>query len=57
MSRKRYVGPIQHLRGKTSLVRSRVGAPGQVMAQFEEPYLQEARRWWQFCEADFHATV
>ena len=57
MSRKRYVGPIPHLRGRTALVRSRVGAPSQVMAQFEEPYLQEARGWWQFCQADFQATV
>lgn len=56
MSRKRYVGPIPHLRGKTALVRSRGGVQSQVMAQFEEPYLQEARGWWQFCEADFQAA-
>jgi hypothetical protein len=30
-----------------------MGAPGQVMVQFEEPYLQEARDWWQFAETDF----
>jgi hypothetical protein len=57
MNRKRYVGPIPHLYGKTALVRPRVGAPNQVMAQFEEPRLQEARGWWQFCEADFQAAV
>jgi hypothetical protein len=30
-----------------------MGAPGQVMVQFEEPYLQEARDWWQFAETHF----
>jgi hypothetical protein len=55
MSRKRYVGSIPHLYGKTALVRPREGAPSQVMAQFEERHLQEARGWWQFCEADFLA--
>ena len=53
MDRKRYVGPIAHLRGKTALVEPRVGTPGQVMAQFEEVHLQEARGWWQFSRADF----
>jgi len=33
-----------------------VGAAGEVMAQFEEPYLQEARGWWQFSEADFETA-
>jgi hypothetical protein len=37
LSRKRYVGPISHLRGTTAFVRTRVGNGGQVMAQFEEP--------------------
>jgi hypothetical protein len=27
--------------------------PGQVLVQFEGPYLQEARGWWQFAENDF----
>jgi hypothetical protein len=53
LSRKRYVGAIPHLRGKTAVVRSRVDRPDQVMVQFEEPYLQEARGWWQFTESDF----
>jgi hypothetical protein len=53
MGRKQYVGPIEHLRGKVALVEPRGGAVGQVMAQFEEPHLQEARGWWQFCETDF----
>lgn len=53
MDRKRYVGPIAHLRGKTALVEPRVGTPGEVMAQFEEVHLQEARGWWQFSWADF----
>lgn len=53
MDRKRYVGPIAHLRGKTALVEPRVGTPGEVMAQFEEVHLQEARGWWQFSRADF----
>ena len=35
----------------------RVGTMGQVMAQFEEPHLQEARGWWQFSEADFEAVA
>jgi hypothetical protein len=52
-SRQRYVGAIPHLRGKTAFVRPRVGVPGQVMVQFEELYLREARGWWQFAEADF----
>lgn len=52
-SRKRYVGPIPHLGGKTALVRPCVGNAGQVMAQFEELYLQEAQGWWQFAESDF----
>jgi len=25
------------------------------MVQFEEPFLQEARGWWQFPESDFEA--
>ena len=57
MSRKRYVGPIPHLRGKTALVRPCVGASSHVMAQFEEDFLRESRGWWQFCEADFQATL
>ena len=56
MSRKRYVGPIPHLCGKTAFVEPRLGASGQVMAQFEESYLREARGWWQFAEADFEAS-
>jgi hypothetical protein len=55
LSRQRYVGAIPHLRGKTAFVRPRVGRPGQVMVQFEDPYLQEARGWWQFPESDFVA--
>jgi len=27
------------------------------MAQFEEDFLRESRGWWQFCEADFQATL
>lgn len=57
MTRKRYVGPIPHLRGRAALVEPRVGAAGQVMAQFEESTLREARGWWQFSEADFDAVV
>lgn len=53
MNRKRYVGPIPHLRGKTAFVWPTMGGTGQVMAQFEEPYLLEARGWWQFAETDF----
>jgi hypothetical protein len=30
-----------------------MGDPGQVMVQFEEKHLQEARGRWQFAEADF----
>ena len=56
MSRKRYVGPIPHLCGKTAFVEPRPGVPGQVMAQFEERNLQEARGWWQFSETDFEAS-
>ena len=48
LSRKRYAGSIPHLRGKTAFIRPRVGNSGQVMAQFEELHLQEARGWWQF---------
>lgn len=55
MSRERYVGPIPHLYGKTALVRPQVCTPGEVMAQFEEQHLQEARGWWQFSAADFTA--
>src|SRR5690242_15077949 len=55
LSRKRYVGPIPHLWGKTALVRHSVCNASQVMAQFEELYLQEARGWWQFAESDFDA--
>lgn len=51
--RQRYVGSIQHLRGKIALVRPRAGIAGQVMARFEEVYLQEARDWWQFAATDF----
>ena len=57
MSRKRYVGAIPHLRGRTALVVPRAGAAGQLMAQFEEHHLQEARDWWQFSEADFEAVL
>jgi hypothetical protein len=56
MSRKRYVGPIPHLSGKTASVWPRMGVPGQVMAQFEEEYLQEARGSWVFPEGDFQPT-
>jgi len=52
-SRKRYVGAIPHLRGRAAFVRPRMGAPGQVMVQFEERHLQEARGWWQFAATDF----
>lgn len=55
MNRKRYCGPIPHLWGKTARLRSSVSGAGQVMAQFEELYLEEARDWWQFPEADFVA--
>jgi hypothetical protein len=55
--RERYVGPIPHLRGKTAFVQPRTGDPGQVMAQFEELYLEEARDWWQFAAADFEGTA
>ena len=55
MSRKRYIGTIPHLSGKTALVQPRVGIPGQVMAQFEHEYLRESRGWWEFCEADFQS--
>jgi hypothetical protein len=51
--RKRYVGAISHLRGRIAFVRPRVDTPGQVMVQFEEPHLQEARGWWQFAAIDF----
>lgn len=51
--RKQYVGPIDHLHGKTALVEPRMGAAGEVMAQFEELHLQEARGWWQFSAVDF----
>jgi hypothetical protein len=57
MNRQRYIGPIPHLYGKTAFVRRRAGGPGQVMAQFEEQYLQEARDWWQFSEAEFHSAT
>ena len=55
MSRKRYVGPIPHLCGKTAFVEPRPGISGQVLAQFEERYLREARGWWEFSAADFGA--
>jgi len=51
--RKRYVGEISHLRGKIAFVRPCVGTPGQVMAQFEDLHLLEARDWWQFAATDF----
>jgi len=57
LSRQRYVGAISHLHGKTAFVRPRVRDPGQVMARFEERYLQEARGWWQFAESDFEAAA
>ena len=57
MNRKTYVGPIPHLQGRTAHVTPRVGAVGQVMVQFEERHLQEARGWWQFSEADFEAVA
>lgn len=57
MNRKRYVGPIPHLSGKTASVWPRRGVPGQVMAQFDDQHLQEARGWWQFPESDFHASA
>lgn len=53
LSRQRYVGAIFHLRGMRAFVRSRAGTPGQVMAQFEERHLQEARGWWEFAATDF----
>ena len=53
LGRQRYVGSIEHLHGKTAFVRPRVGISGQVMAQFEAHYLQEARDWWQFAATDF----
>ena len=56
-SRKRYVGAIPHLRGKTAFVRPRVGNPEQIMVQFEEQRLQEARGWWQFAATDFESTA
>lgn len=57
MRRQRYVGSIPHLRGRTAIVEPRHGAAGQVMAQFEEHGLREARGWWQFSAADFEAVV
>jgi hypothetical protein len=57
LSRKRYIGPIAHLRAKTAFVRPCVGNAGQVLVQFEALYLQEARGWWQFAEADFEPTA
>ena len=57
MGRARYVGQIPHLYGKTAMVRPQVCTPGQVMAQFEEQHLQEARGWWQFSETDFQLAV
>ena len=57
LSRRRYVGPISHLRGKTAFVRTRVGNPSQVMAQFEEQHLQEAQGWWQFAESEFECAA
>jgi len=30
-----------------------VDTPGEVMVQFEESHLQEARGWWQFAATDF----
>ena len=56
MGRKRYVGPIAHLRGKTALVEPRVEAAGQLMVQFDDPHLREARGWWEFSEADFERS-
>ena len=41
--------------GKTALVQPRLGIPGQVMAQFEEQHLKEARGWWEFCETEFQS--
>lgn len=57
MSRKRYVGAIAYLRDQTALVEWRVGIPGQVMARFEAPHLQEAQGWWEFPETDFEPTA
>jgi hypothetical protein len=34
-----------------------VGNPGQVMAQFEEQHLQEARGWLQFAEFEFECAA
>jgi hypothetical protein len=56
MSRKRYLGPIPHLYGRTAFVEPRAGLPGQVMAQFDQPYLREARGRWQFAETDFETS-
>lgn len=57
MTRKWYVGAIAYLRGQTAFVEGRAGIPGQVMARFEAPHLQEARGWWEFPETDFEATA
>ena len=57
MNRKTYVGPIPHLRGRTALIAPRAGTASQVMAQFEERHLQEARGWWQFSAADFEVVA
>jgi hypothetical protein len=56
LTRKRYAGPILHLRDKTAFVRPRVGNAAQVMTRFEELYLQEARGWWQLAAADFESA-
>ncbi len=40
-----------------AFVRERVGNTGEVMVQFEEPHLQEARDWWQFAATDFDSAV
>ena len=55
MERKRYIGSIPHLQGKTALVKPTASDAGEVMAQFEEHHLQESRDWWQFSERDFDA--
>jgi hypothetical protein len=57
MNRQQYIGPIPHLRGRTAKVQARETSPGQVMAQFEDAYLMEARGWWQFAAGDFQVRA
>lgn len=57
VTRKWHVGAIAYLRGQTAFVEARVSIPGQVMARFEAPHLQEARGSWEFPDTDFEATT